>query len=105
MINAAAATLSYAEVGVGLGIYQMLFFLGAGFGPAIGATFLALRQNAGAVALNPLYAADAAAYSDAFLLLTLAALISLVASSGLRGKTKGGEDLPDGATGPRTSEK
>jgi MFS family permease len=86
--NAAAAVLSRAESGVGLGIYQMLFFLGAGFGPAIGATFLALRQNAGAGALNPLYAADAVAYSDAFLLLAVAALISLIASSGLRGKTR-----------------
>jgi MFS transporter, DHA2 family, metal-tetracycline-proton antiporter len=94
--NAAAAVLSRAESGVGLGIYQMLFFLGAGFGPAIGATFLALRQNSGAGALNPLYAADAAAYSDAFLLLAVAALISLVASSGLREKIKGGEDLPEG---------
>jgi hypothetical protein len=50
--------------------------------------------------LNPLYAADAAAYSDAFLLLAVAALISLVASSGLRGKTKGGEDLSDGEPRP-----
>ena len=103
--NAAAAVLSRAESGVGLGIYQMLFFLGAGFGPAIGATFLALRQDAGAQALNPLYAADAAAFSDAFLLLALAVLIALAASLGLRGKAKGGEDLPEGAPGPRSSEK
>jgi DHA2 family metal-tetracycline-proton antiporter-like MFS transporter len=101
--NAAAAVLSRAESGVGLGIYQMLFFLGAGFGPAIGATFLALRQNAGAGTLNPLYAADAAAYSDAFLLLAVAVLVALVASSGLRGKVKGGEDRTEGAPEPQPS--
>jgi fucose permease len=79
--------LSRAESGVGLGIYQMLFFLGGGFGPAIGATFLDLREGARA-AINPLHLGDAAAYSDAFLLLTAALVVALVASLGLPGKTK-----------------
>jgi MFS transporter, DHA2 family, metal-tetracycline-proton antiporter len=79
MINAAAATLSYAEVGVGLGIYQMLFFLGGGFGPALLGAFLAFRREGGAVAaINPAYALDAPAFSDAFLAMGLALLVTLV---------------------------
>ena len=103
--NAAAAVLSRAESGVGLGIYQMLFFLGAGFGPAIGATFLALRQESGAGALNPLYGGDAAAFSDAFLLLAVALLVALAASAGLRGKAKGAAERPEGAPGPHPPER
>ena len=90
--NAAAASLSRDESGVGLGIYQMLFFLGGGFGPAVGATFLAVRQGTGSGALNPLFAASSASFSDAFLLLTAASVVALVAASGLKssvGKGKG----------------
>lgn len=87
--NAVTAVLTRAESGVGLGIYQMLFFLGGGFGPAIGATFLGLREGAG-TAINPLHLGDAAAYSDAFLLLTAALVVAFVASLGLPGKTKAG---------------
>jgi predicted MFS family arabinose efflux permease len=82
--NAAAASLSPEESGVGLGIYQMLFFLGGGFGPAVAATFLAVRQGADAGALNPLFATGSAPFSDAFLLLTASAVLSLVASFGLK---------------------
>ena len=91
--NAATNVLSRAESGVGLGIYQMLFFLGGGFGTAIGATFLAFREEAGTRALNPLHTGGAAAFSDAFMLLTLAALVSLVVSLGLPEgkKTLGGK--------------
>lgn len=79
MINAAAATLSYAEVGVGLGIYQMLFFLGGGFGPALLGAFLAFRREGGAVAaINPAYVLDVPAFSDAFLAMGLALLVTLV---------------------------
>jgi MFS transporter, DHA2 family, metal-tetracycline-proton antiporter len=90
--NAAAGALPPSESGVGLGIYQMLFFLGGGFGPAIGATFLALREQTGAGALNPLYVQGAAPFSDAFLLLTFAVLAALAASLGLQGKPEGDED-------------
>lgn len=86
--NAATSVLPPSESGVGLGIYQMLFFLGGGFGPAIGATFLALREQAGAGALNPLYSLDATPFSDAFLLLAFAVVIALTASLGLPGATK-----------------
>jgi len=86
--NAATSVLPPSESGVGLGIYQMLFFLGGGFGPAIGATFLALRERSGSGALNPIYSLDAAAFSDAFLLLAFVAVIALAASSGLPGAVK-----------------
>lgn len=82
--NAAAASLSPEESGVGLGIYQMLFFLGGGFGPAVAATFLAIRQGTDAGALNPLFSSGSAPFSDAFLLLTAAGVASLFASFGLK---------------------
>lgn len=85
--NAAAATLSQEDSGVGLGIYQLFFFLGGGFGPAVAATFLAFRQGEGAI--NPFYTLGATHYSDAFLLISAALVIALVASLGLRAKTKG----------------
>ena len=86
--NAATASLSQSESGVGLGIYQMVFFLGGGFGPAVGATFLAFRNEAEAGALNPLYALDAAAFSDAFLLVSAATIVAFAASFGLGGTTR-----------------
>ena len=89
--NAAAASLSRDESGVGLGIYQMLFFLGGGFGPAVAATFLAIRDGAGTGALNPLFAASSASFSDAFLLLTVAAVVALISASGLKKKIGKGD--------------
>jgi MFS transporter, DHA2 family, metal-tetracycline-proton antiporter len=86
-INAAAASLRPEEVGAGLGIFNGAFFLGGATGPALIGAFLAARKEAEAGALNPLYALDAAAYSDAFLVLSLALLISLVATLGLRRTT------------------
>ncbi|HET7273191.1 MAG TPA: MFS transporter [Rubrobacter sp.] len=85
--NAATATLSRQESGVGLGIYQMIFFLGGGFGPAVAATFLAFRHEAGSGALNPLYTLDAAPYSDAFLLVSAASIVAFAASFGLQRTT------------------
>jgi DHA2 family metal-tetracycline-proton antiporter-like MFS transporter len=92
--NAAAASLSRAESGVGLGIYQMLFFLGGGFGPAVAATFLAVRQGSESGAINPLFAASSAPFSDAFLLLTAATVISFAAAFGLKNNL--GKALEDG---------
>ena len=90
--NAAAAALSPQEVGVGLGIQQGIFFLGGGTGPAVVGAFLAARREGGTQALNPFYALDAAPFSDAFLLLSLALLLAFVAFFGLSkgGKEKGG---------------
>lgn len=86
--NAATATLSPQESGVGLGIYQMIFFLGGGFGPAVAATFLAFRNEAGAGALNLLYTLDATAFSDAFLLVGAACIVAFAASFGLSSTTR-----------------
>jgi MFS transporter, DHA2 family, metal-tetracycline-proton antiporter len=90
--NAATATLSLQESGVGLGIYQMVFFLGGGFGTAVAATFLAFRHEMGAGPLNPLYTLDAAPFSDAFLLISTAAIVAFAASFGLRRTT--GKETP-----------
>ena len=83
-VNAAAAALPQEETGVGLGIFNGLFFLGGGTGPAIVGAFLAAHREAGVGAIIPFYQFDAAAFSDAFLLVTLALLISLVAALGIR---------------------
>ncbi|MDP8952581.1 MAG: MFS transporter [Actinomycetota bacterium] len=81
--NAAAAALSPQEIGVGLGIQQGIFFLGGGTGPAVVGAFLAARREGATQALNPFYALDAAPFSDAFLLLSLALLLAFVAFLGL----------------------
>jgi MFS family permease len=86
-VNAAASALAPDEVGTGLGIFNGAFFLGGGTGPAVIGAFLAARKEAEAGALNPLYGLDTAAFSDAFLVLALALLISLVATLGLRSTT------------------
>ena len=78
--NAAAAALPREEVGVGLGIYQGLFFLGGGTGPALIGAFLAARSQAGADALNPFYTLGAESFSDAFLLVSFALLLAFLAS-------------------------
>jgi MFS transporter, DHA2 family, metal-tetracycline-proton antiporter len=82
-VNAAATALPKEETGVGLGIFNGLFFLGGGTGPAVVGAFLAARREAGAGALNPLYSLDAAPFSDAFLLLVGALLIAQIASLGI----------------------
>jgi DHA2 family metal-tetracycline-proton antiporter-like MFS transporter/DHA2 family florfenicol/chloramphenicol resistance protein-like MFS transporter len=87
-VNAAAAALPKEETGVGLGIFNGLFFLGGGTGPAVVGAFLAARREAGTGALNPLYALDAAPFSDSFLILTTALLLSLAASLGMRSSRK-----------------
>ncbi|QIN77336.1 MFS transporter [Rubrobacter marinus] len=91
--NATANTLPREEIGVGLGIYQMLFFLGGGAGPAIVGSYFAARSP-DARALNPFYAGtpNAAPFSDAFLLLALCALLALVAAgSGLLSRRQPGD--------------
>ncbi len=90
--NAAANALPREEVGAGAGIFQGLFFLGAGTGPALIGAFLAARREGGLEALNPLYFLDAAPFSDAFLAIAIAPLIALVAASALRGDIKGDEE-------------
>lgn len=86
--NAAAATLSPEESGVGLGIFQLIFFLGAGFGPAVAATFLAYRQESGEEAINPLYTLGTTPFSDAFLLIAFSAAVALAATFGIKQRVK-----------------
>ena len=81
---AAAAILPKDEVGVGLGIFQGLFFLGGGTGPAVIGAFFAVRSSAGAGALNPLYGLGAAPFSDVFLIVSVALLVSLAAALWVR---------------------
>jgi DHA2 family metal-tetracycline-proton antiporter-like MFS transporter/DHA2 family florfenicol/chloramphenicol resistance protein-like MFS transporter len=83
-VNAAAAALPPDEVGVGLGIFNGLFFLGGGTGPAVIGAFLSARREADAGAIDPFYTLHAAPFSDAFLLLVIALLIALAASFGLQ---------------------
>jgi fucose permease len=68
-----------------MGIFAEAFFLGAGTGPALVGAFLAVREEAGPRAINPLYALNAARFSDAFLTILLALLLALIAALGLRG--------------------
>lgn len=88
-VNAAAAALKEEETGVGLGIFNGLFFLGGGTGPAVVGAFLAARREAGAGAINPLYALNAAPFSDAFLLLSAPLGICLLASLWVRNGAEG----------------
>jgi DHA2 family metal-tetracycline-proton antiporter-like MFS transporter len=93
-VNAAAAALPHEEIGVGLGIFNGLFFLGGGTGPAVVGAFLAARREANAGAIDPLYQLGAAPFSDAFLLLGVALLLALVAALGLPGGKKA--QVPEG---------
>lgn len=79
--NAASAALTPETAGVGLGIYQMCFFLGAGFAPALFGAFLTFRRDLDAGAINPLYSGGGPAYSDAFLLAGIGAIIALAAAA------------------------
>jgi MFS transporter, DHA2 family, metal-tetracycline-proton antiporter len=86
--NAAANALPGEEVGAGLGVFQGLFFLGGGTGPALIGAFLAARREADAEALNPLYTMDAAPFSDAFLAIGVAVIAALLATFGIRSIAK-----------------
>jgi DHA2 family metal-tetracycline-proton antiporter-like MFS transporter len=86
--NAATNALPHSEVGVGMGIFTGAFFLGAGTGPALIGALLAAREETGSSAINPLYALDAAPFSDAFLTMVLALIIALIAALGLQGSVK-----------------
>jgi DHA2 family metal-tetracycline-proton antiporter-like MFS transporter/DHA2 family florfenicol/chloramphenicol resistance protein-like MFS transporter len=82
--NAASGALPGEDGGAGLGIFQALFFLGAGTGPALVGAFLAARKEGASAALNSLYALDAAPFSDAFLAMATAIILAVVAAFGLR---------------------
>lgn len=75
--NAVSQLLPPHLVGSGIGIFQSAQFLGAGTGPALFGVLLTLRTGSNAGPINPLAHANAAAYSDVFLILSLIALIAL----------------------------
>lgn len=85
LANAAAGSLPEKEVGGGMGIFQGMVFLGGGAGAALLGAFLAAREGADAGAINPLYALDAAPFSDTYLVAGLALVVALFAALGLRG--------------------
>ncbi|ONI74678.1 MFS transporter [Actinosynnema sp. ALI-1.44] len=83
IISAAADALPAEQVGVGLGILQGAQFLGAGTGPALLGVLVTARQQTGAV--NPLFPSHAgAAYSDAFLAMTVVVALTLIVAFGMR---------------------
>lgn len=83
--NAASSALGAAIAGVGFGIYQLFFFLGAGSGAAVFGAVLTARQRTDDSAFNPLYHGSqaTAAFSDAYLVTCVAVLFALAALSGL----------------------
>lgn len=82
--NAASSRLPQGSAGVGLGIYQLCFFLGAGFAPAISGAFLAFRAETASAAINPLYALQSGpAFSDAFLVGVVAILLAFIGLLGI----------------------
>ncbi len=83
--NAAANSLPPDEIGGGMGIFAGLFFLGSGTGPALVGAFFAARAEAAGGALNPLYALDAAPFSDAFLFMAAVVVVAMVAAFRLKG--------------------
>ncbi|MDP9474617.1 MAG: MFS transporter [Actinomycetota bacterium] len=94
--NAASATLARESAGVGLGVYQLFFFLGSGSGPAILGAFLSSRREGGEGPLNPFYGFDASPYSDAFLLAAAALALALLAAVGVEGSEGNRESAKPG---------
>jgi DHA2 family metal-tetracycline-proton antiporter-like MFS transporter/DHA2 family florfenicol/chloramphenicol resistance protein-like MFS transporter len=88
--NAAANSLPAAQVGEGMGLYQSFFFLGGGIGAALTATLLAARREAPSAAFNPLYALDAAPFSDVFFALAAVVVVALFVALGLRHRAPDG---------------
>ena len=82
--NTLSSALEGQEIGVGIGVFRMFFFLGGGVGPALAGAFLAAQKSGATHALDPLYSLNAAPFSDTFLLMGVAILIALVASFGLK---------------------
>ncbi|MFC4007361.1 MFS transporter [Nonomuraea purpurea] len=79
IISAAAGALPPDQVGVGIGILQGAQFLGAGTGPALVGVLVTARQRSGGDAVNPLYGGhEGAAYSDAFLAMTVVVVLTLI---------------------------
>ncbi|MGW8527130.1 MULTISPECIES: MFS transporter [Nocardiopsidaceae] len=87
--DSAAGALPPDRVGVGMGVLQGAQFLGAGTGPALIGALVAARQAGGHDAVNPLHTLAAPAYSDAFLAVTLVAVLGAASALGLARRPTG----------------
>lgn len=76
--------LSAEDTGIGMGLFSGGTFLGGGMGAAITGAWLNARQDADAEALNPLYAGEAMAWSDGFLVVIAMVTIALGIASSIR---------------------
>jgi predicted MFS family arabinose efflux permease len=78
-------TIPQRIYGVGLGLYNMLFFVGSGFGAALSTALYEAREGKGS-AILPFYAGDEryTHISDAFLPAILVILVGLLAASAAR---------------------
>lgn len=86
--NSAVGVLQKDMVGVGMGFFQGALYLGAGTGASLIGAFLHARRDAN-FPLNPMYSLDAVNYSDSFLVVTIAVIIALIASIGLKNDKQG----------------
>ncbi len=75
VMNAATAELRADLAGVGVGVYNLLFFLGGAISVAIAGGILRVRADAGE-AIDPLFSGIAPEFSDAAIVVVAAAVIS-----------------------------
>jgi DHA2 family metal-tetracycline-proton antiporter-like MFS transporter len=91
LAGAVSTSLSHGEMGVGMGLYNLIFFVSGAFGAALIGKLLELLG--GLAPLNPLVAArEAAPYSNLFLLFALASLASLVVFGRAYGKGRSAKE-------------
>lgn len=77
LTNNVSLVLPPERLGLGIGLFNMVFFLGGAFGAAATTAVLDAREGAPG-ALNPLYAGPSPEFSDALLVSFLAAAMALV---------------------------
>jgi DHA2 family metal-tetracycline-proton antiporter-like MFS transporter len=84
---AVAGSLPREEIGVGMGLYNLIFFMSGAFGAALIGKLLDV--SGGWPAVNPLLAnPDAAPYSNLFLLFTASVAVSAIFFHSAYGRTK-----------------
>src|SRR5690606_8410148 len=77
MLNTASLIVPARHVGLGIGLFNMFFFLGGAFGATISTTILEARLHV-TDAINPLHSGAGAGFSDAMLASVVCAFIALV---------------------------
>ncbi|MEX1103544.1 MAG: MFS transporter [Dehalococcoidia bacterium] len=96
VMNAATAELPPELAGVGVGGYNLLFFLGGAISVALSGAILRARADA-ADPFNPLFSGSAPEFSDAFIVVVAAAAVSLVLAIALGRSPK---RVPDSTAAP-----